>query len=186
VALADRLRTLLRLGQRAAEEAEVAQPPVAAEAVGGRAHRAHRARLLYMATRRRTVPVLRRRFRAYWARLDWWSAKTERVDRRKRLPHRAAQPQPNVGRTPPSAPDPLVRLFLRSSRPTRVDRGPGASPTKPSQAAETRECCNTCGAGAAVRVPGAAGKRLFLEIAAAEGRPLGLVVRRRRRLRVAR
>ena len=28
------------------------------------------------------------------------------------LPHKAAQPQPKVGRTPSSAPDPLVRLFV--------------------------------------------------------------------------
>jgi len=49
-------------GERADEAAEVA---------GGRVHRAQREqreRLLYMAPRRRTVPVLRRRFRAYWAR----------------------------------------------------------------------------------------------------------------------
>ena len=48
------------------------------------------------------------------------------------LPHNAASPQPNVGRTPPSAPDPLVRLFLCSSKPA----GQGARPTRSSLAAK--------------------------------------------------
>jgi NADH-quinone oxidoreductase subunit B len=39
------------------------------------------------------------------------------------LPHKAAEPQPNVGRTPSSAPEPLVRLFLHPS-------GPGGPPHK--------------------------------------------------------
>jgi hypothetical protein len=49
---------------------------------------------------------------------------------RKRLPHKSTK----VGRTPPSAPDPLVRLFLCSSRPTRGSTaGQGARPTKVGQ-----------------------------------------------------
>jgi hypothetical protein len=50
----------------------------------------------------------------------------------------------NVGRTPPSAPDPLVRLFLRPSRPTGGSAaGQGARPTKSSHAAKESRSCNT-------------------------------------------
>src|ERR1035437_2040561 len=44
---------------------------------------------------------------------------------------KAPAPQSDVGRTPPSAPDPLVRLFLCSCGPTRGSAaGQGARPTK--------------------------------------------------------
>ena len=92
--MAVRLRRRLGLAhrarpeQRVAEAAEVAR--VADEAEGGRAHRgrrAHQVRLLCTAPRRRTVPALRLRLRACWARLDWSRAKGVKKGRRNRLPH---------------------------------------------------------------------------------------------------
>ena len=60
-------------------------------------------------------------------------------------PHRAAQPQPNMGRTPSSAADPLVRLFPRLT-PTRGSAaGQGARPTKSLHSAKASESSSTTG-----------------------------------------
>jgi hypothetical protein len=47
------------------------------------------------------------------------------------LPREATQPRPNCGSDASSAPDPLVRLFVNSGRPTwGAAAGQGARPTK--------------------------------------------------------
>jgi len=67
----------------------------------------------------------------------WTAAEGDPISHRPQvasLPRTAAEPPPNVGRTPPSAPDPLVRLFTCSSRPARGSFPEGTpGPRRPPQ-----------------------------------------------------